>query len=70
MGFCQWAEVGPKVGFWVQKRVKMGQPTLDPFEDIDKNPILNPLFHFIEAGPDPASLWLFFGGGGPPKRRK
>ena len=31
MAFCQWAEMGPKVGFWVQKRVKSGsKPTFDP----------------------------------------
>ena len=30
MGFCQWAETGPKVGFWVQKWVKSGsKPTFD-----------------------------------------
>ena len=37
MGFCQWAEMGPKVGqkwgFWEQKWVKLRQnPLLHPLE--------------------------------------
>ena len=48
MGFCQWPEMGAKVGaqvgFGLQKWVKMGQnPTFLPLRDIDKNPFLNPL---------------------------
>ena len=31
MGFCKWAEMGPKVGFGVQKWVKSGsKPTFHP----------------------------------------
>ena len=30
MGFCQWAEAGPKVGFWVQKWLNMHQNPLHP----------------------------------------
>ena len=31
MGFCQWAEMGPKVGFWVHKWVQSGsKPTVHP----------------------------------------
>ena len=32
MGFCQWAEMGPKVGFWVQKWVMGRNPLLTPRE--------------------------------------
>ena len=33
LGFCQWAEMGPKVGFWVPKWVKVGRnPLLTHFE--------------------------------------
>ena len=37
MGLCQWAEMGPKVGFGVQKWVK--SPTLNPFRDFRENPL-------------------------------
>ena len=37
MGFCKWAEKGPKVGFWVQRWVESGsKPTLNPFRDFAK----------------------------------
>ena len=45
MGFCQWAEMGPRVGSW---GAKVGEkwikthfsPTLDPFRDFRENPLL------------------------------
>ena len=31
--FCQWAEMGPRVGLWVQKWVESGsKPTFHPLE--------------------------------------
>ena len=46
MGFCQWAEMGPKVGFGVQKWVKSGSKptfalTLNPFRDFRENPLFS-----------------------------
>ena len=46
MGFCQWAEMGPKVGFGVQKWVKSGSkptfdPTLNTFRDFRENPLFS-----------------------------
>ena len=46
MGLCQWAEMGPKVGFGVKK---MGQkwvethfsPTSNPFRDFRENPLFS-----------------------------
>ena len=52
MGFCQWAEMVPKVGFWVQRWVKSGsQPTfhpfLHPYPDFRENPLFS---QFKEGG--------------------
>ena len=41
MGFCQWVEMAPKVGFSVQKWEESGyiSLTFDPFRDFRETPL-------------------------------